>query len=95
MPARRLAGYARVRMPCRIDITNDTIVRTSAQIHSEFATAILIGLRPNMPAIPAIGITARISATRASNHAQARLLMYHLVRRKVASHVPKFDILAR
>jgi len=32
-----------------------------------FATAILIFLRPNIPAIPAIGITARIIATRASS----------------------------
>lgn len=80
-------------MPWRTDITSDTTVRMNAQIHSEFAIAILIGLRPSTPAIPAIGITARISATRASSHAQARLLMYDLFgvgSRKVCT---EFDIL--
>ena len=88
--------YARVLMPCRTDITSETIVRTSAQSQNEFATATLIRLSPRKPAMPAIGITARIRATRASNHAQARLLMRHLFGgHDVASVVPKFDILGQ
>jgi hypothetical protein len=48
-----------------------------------------------MPPMPAIGMTASTSATRATSQAQARLLMYHLLRDASQAPYRKFDILAR
>src|SRR5882672_9238297 len=85
-----------VLLACRIDIRNETIVSASADSQQILDAVMLIGLRPRIPAMPAIGITARIRATRASSHAQARLLMESpLELPGVASAVPKFDILCR